>query len=102
MKDREIRTNIIRLSGLGAATVKNLLDLGAYTAVIDLNLPSSPATSESTRSRYFKADVTNASEVEKAVAGILSWSASSGLEIGLVVCCAGFLGPGKVRFNSHS
>jgi NAD(P)-dependent dehydrogenase (short-subunit alcohol dehydrogenase family) len=88
--------DINRLSGLGLGTTKRLLELGAHVAVIDLNLPEKGNELEKSQCRFFKADVSNTSDVEKATSEIVNWSETSGHQIAAIVCCAGFLGPQKV------
>lgn len=93
---------IYSLSGLGLATVQKVLDLGAYAAVIDLTLPDDAKKRESSNLRFFQADVSDEAQVRKATDGILSWSAESSLPIAGAVCCAGYLGPMKVRASHES
>lgn len=90
------------LSGLGFATVQKVQDLGAYAAVIDLALPDDAKKRESSHLRFFQADVSDEAQVRKATDGIISWSAESSLPIAGAVCCAGYLGPMKVRASHES
>jgi 3-hydroxyacyl-CoA dehydrogenase/3-hydroxy-2-methylbutyryl-CoA dehydrogenase len=73
-----------------------LLDLGANVAVIDLRLSEEKSQLDQNRCRFFKADVSNTAEVQKAVNEIAEWSLTTQRNIAAVVCCAGFLGPQKV------
>jgi 3-hydroxyacyl-CoA dehydrogenase/3-hydroxy-2-methylbutyryl-CoA dehydrogenase len=93
--------NALRLSGLGLATTKRLLDLGAKVAVIDLQLPQRDYGLDQNRCRCFKADVSNAEEVQKAIEDIIQWSESTSASISAVICCAGFLGPKKILSKSR-
>lgn len=83
------------LSGLGAATVKLMSSLGASIAVFDLQLPA--GSSDSQKHRYFKVDVSKTEQVATAVKAVAAWSKETNKPIAAVVCCAGFLGPAKVR-----
>lgn len=63
--------------------------------MIDLQLPTTSGAAPR-NIKYFKADVSNSDEVKKATEGVVSWSKEAKLDVGAVVCCAGYLGPGKV------
>lgn len=69
--------------------------LGASISVFDLQLPA--GSSDSHKYRYFKVDVSNTEQVATAVQAVTAWSKETGKPIAAVVCCAGFLGPAKVR-----
>ncbi|KAH8662439.1 hypothetical protein BX600DRAFT_513274 [Xylariales sp. PMI_506] len=84
------------VSGLGAATVKHVHNLGAHVAIIDLQLPKGIAASSDSRLKYFEADITNTDHIQKAVTEITAWANSQKLRIAAVVCCAGLLGPAKI------
>lgn len=92
-----VTDDIVSLSGLGHATVQQLVDLGAHAAVIDLQIPDDIKGKKSSQLRYFQADVSNESQVREATNGILSWSKEDNLDIAGAVCCAGYLGRMKVR-----
>ncbi|KAG5746710.1 hypothetical protein H9Q72_010677 [Fusarium xylarioides] len=85
------------LSGLGAATVEKIVSLGAFVAVIDLQLPKiQDNESVNPKVKHFKADVSNTDDVKDATSSIILWSQTSGRDIAAVICCAGFLGPAKI------
>ncbi|KAM0330823.1 hypothetical protein ACHAQA_003778 [Verticillium albo-atrum] len=84
------------LSGLGAATVERLHDEGGHVAIIDLTAPKAGTASDSSRIKFFQADVSNTSQVTAAVDGIKSWSEETGVPIQAIICCAGFLGSAKI------
>jgi NAD(P)-dependent dehydrogenase (short-subunit alcohol dehydrogenase family) len=72
-------------SGLGAATARELAARGARVTVVDLDGDKAAALADELGGVSFKADVTNESEVEAAVAGAVE--AFGGLR--LAVSCAG-------------
>jgi NAD(P)-dependent dehydrogenase (short-subunit alcohol dehydrogenase family) len=72
-------------SGLGAATARELASRGARVAVVDLDGDKAAALAGEVGGLSFKADVTNESEVEAAVAGAVQ--EFGGLR--LAVSCAG-------------
>lgn len=74
--------------------------LGASIAVFDLQLPKSASGNavELQGQKYFKVDVSKTEDVAVAVEGVVAWSKETKKPIAAVVCCAGFLGPAKVRF----
>ncbi|KAJ3756196.1 3-hydroxyacyl-CoA dehydrogenase [Lentinula raphanica] len=85
-------------SGLGLATVKDLLHGHAYVAVLDLSpLPPGFATDEEgssdnvkqARLLFVKTDVTREDEVEYAVDRVVDWSKSTGAHLGGVINGAG-------------
>ncbi|KAI1313271.1 hypothetical protein F5Y03DRAFT_406550 [Xylaria venustula] len=84
------------LSGLGAATVNLLHEVGAHVAVVDTGKPIEKESAALPRVSYFTADITNPTEVEQAAEAIISWSQSQRRIIVAVVCCAGLLGPAKI------
>lgn len=89
----------IRLSGLGLATVSKLAELGAHIAVLDLELPTDAKERESSRLKFFTADVSKEEDVSQATRGVISWSQDAKLDIAAIVCCAGYLGSSKVRIT---
>ena len=72
-------------SGLGEATARALVERGANVVVADLNEDKGGALADEIGARFVKADVTNESEVEAAVAAAAQ--ADGGLRIG--INCAG-------------
>ena len=89
-------------SGLGLATVKTLHQAGAYIAVLDLqDVPQDVKDSCGSKVRFFKTDLTNAAEVEKAISGVVEWVRSTKANLGGVVNSAGVASAAKVRPFSH-
>ena len=72
-------------SGLGAATARALAERGARVAIADLNEDAANALADELGGIAFKADVTNESEVEAAVAGAVDAFG----ELRFAVSCAG-------------
>ncbi|KAF8577724.1 short chain type dehydrogenase [Ramaria rubella] len=87
-------------SGLGLATVRDLLAYGAYTAIVDLAPPEDEDLASidegRRRFRFFKTDITDTGEVEEAVAGTVAWAGETGAVLGGVVNAAGVATVGKV------
>jgi NAD(P)-dependent dehydrogenase (short-subunit alcohol dehydrogenase family) len=75
-------------SGLGAATARRLSAAGAHVTIADLNDERGDATAEEIGGRFVHTDVTDAQQVEAAVA-------AAG-EIRISVCCAGIAHGEKV------
>ncbi len=80
-------------SGLGLATLKNLLDKGAKVAMLDINPEQAEtimASLDSDKVMFVKTDVSSADSVEESIAKVLShWG-----ELHICVNCAG-IAPAK-------
>ena len=74
-------------SGLGEATARALAERGAKLTIADLNEEKGNALAGDIGATFLKADVTNAEEVEAAVAAAAEAGGDDGLRIG--VNCAG-------------
>jgi NAD(P)-dependent dehydrogenase (short-subunit alcohol dehydrogenase family) len=68
-------------SGLGAATARRLSEAGAHVTIADLNAERGAQTAEELGARFVQTDVTDADQVQAAVA-------AAG-ELRISVCCAG-------------
>jgi NADP-dependent 3-hydroxy acid dehydrogenase YdfG len=87
----------IRSSGLGLATASKLYENGAYIAILDLQeVPEAARESLKARSRYFKTDLTNDSQIENAVAQAVKWTKDTNAPLGGVVNCGGIAAAQKV------
>ena len=73
--------------------MRSLLDAGARVAVLDLR-DNSDLRGDKTK--FFKTDITNDSEVEASVEAVITWSKETGATIGGVVNCAGIATAAKV------
>jgi NAD(P)-dependent dehydrogenase (short-subunit alcohol dehydrogenase family) len=78
-------------SGLGRATVKDLVIAGAFAAVLDIEPPPTDllSTSATSRVKYFRVDVTDSHALEKTVDRIAEWTVETKAIIGGVINCAG-------------
>ncbi|THH08254.1 hypothetical protein EW145_g2825 [Phellinidium pouzarii] len=89
-------------SGLGLATVNNLLDAGASVAVLDLQ---ENTKLRGQRVKFFKTDITSDKDVQAAVEGTAAWARETGAILGGVVNCAGIATAAKIidaHGNPHS
>lgn len=78
-------------SGLGLATARRLVAAGAHVTIIDLASSKGPEVADELGGHFVAADVTNADEVQAAVA-----AAQSAAPLRVVVNCAGIAPPAKV------
>ncbi|EDR05118.1 3-hydroxy-acyl-CoA-dehydrogenase [Laccaria bicolor S238N-H82] len=74
-------------SGLGLATVHDLLTHKAYIAILDRSAP--PTDVISSRVKYFKTDITDVAQINGAVEGTVAWTKDTGAVLGGVINCAG-------------
>jgi NAD(P)-dependent dehydrogenase (short-subunit alcohol dehydrogenase family) len=82
-------------SGLGLATVADLLTSDAYVSILDLN-PPKDSELDSSRIKFFQTDISNVEEIEKAVDGTVTWTKGTRAALGGVINCAGVGIAGKV------
>ncbi|KQY77915.1 3-hydroxy-2-methylbutyryl-CoA dehydrogenase [Microbacterium sp. Root1433D1] len=78
-------------SGLGLATARRLVAAGAHVTIIDLASSKGAETADELGGLFVAADVTNADEVQAAVA-----AAQAAAPLRVVVNCAGIAPPAKV------
>jgi 3-hydroxyacyl-CoA dehydrogenase/3-hydroxy-2-methylbutyryl-CoA dehydrogenase len=83
-----MRRSHIRSSGLGLATVVQLVKEGAFVAVLDLSEPSEDLVNN-TNIKYWKTDVTKVNEIEKAVEEAAAWANETGKPLAGAICSAG-------------
>ncbi len=86
-------------SGLGRATVRELVNKFGHVAILDMNKESGQALAQElgfNSTRYFQADVSNTESIAAAVKGTKSWVQQTGKEIGGVIAAAGVSSPAKV------
>ena len=88
-------------SGLGLATVVDLLTSDAYVSIVDRQPPPSSELA-STHVKFFKTDITKVEEIKEAVEGTVAWTEETGAEFGGVVNCAGVGVAGKASDLSQS
>jgi len=86
-------------SGLGLATVQDLLTSNAYISIIDRS-PPDPNTHLSPKYvKLFLVDITKPAEIEHAVEETVAWTKETGAPLGGVVNCAGVGIAAKVRYT---
>ncbi|KAJ7065302.1 3-hydroxy-acyl-CoA-dehydrogenase [Mycena amicta] len=82
-------------SGLGLATVVDLVSVGAYVAVLDRAAPPSDLTSND-KVKFFEIDITEVSQIEQAVEGVVAWAELNNAPLGGVINSAGVGTAGKI------
>ena len=75
-------------SGLGLATVYDLLLQKAFVSIVDRS-PPPEALLSSPNLKFYKTDITELSEVASAVNKTVEWTSRSGAPLGGVINCAG-------------
>lgn len=85
-------------SGLGLATVKDLLSQGAYVSVLDLNEENGQRVVKElgNKAKFSQCDVTDSGSIKAAIDGTIEWIKSTGADLGGCVAAAGVGFPGKV------
>ena len=86
-------------SGLGRATVENLVQAGGHVAILDMNeeLGTSLVTSiGATKTLFVATDVSNTDSIANAFKQTISWIQQTGYELGGVVAAAGVANPAKI------
>ncbi|KAJ7780172.1 3-hydroxyacyl-CoA dehydrogenase [Mycena maculata] len=86
-------------SGLGLATVQDLVSGNAYVSILDRSPP--PAELSTSRIKYFETDITMVEEIERAVDGTVEWSVSTAAPLGGVINCAG-VGTAAKLIDAHN
>lgn len=79
-------------SGLGLATVKQLVDEGGYVSILDLNPPSPEAEVDTSKTIFTKTDVSSSESLQAAVKNTLDFAKKKSAPLAGVVCSAG-IGP---------
>lgn len=79
-------TSIYSSSGLGLATVLDLLACGAYVSIVDRSPPDSLPQEKAI---YIETDITSVSDIESAVSRTVAWTHETLARLGGVVNCAG-------------
>lgn len=85
-------------SGLGRATVIDLVQHGANVAVLDMNeeLGASLIAEHPKNTKFFQTNVLESESIAAAVAGSVAWAKETGFELGGVVAGAGVSTPAKI------
>lgn len=90
-------------SGLGRATVLNVVQAGGYVSILDMNEATGHATVEELGqdcARFFVTDVSDTNSIANAVQGTMEWVKQTGKGIGGVIAAAGVGHPAKI-INQH-
>ncbi|KAJ7780173.1 3-hydroxyacyl-CoA dehydrogenase [Mycena maculata] len=74
-------------SGLGLATVRDLVDAKARVVIVDRATPQEAFAADHVL--FVRTDITRADEVERAVAEAVAWVGRTGAVLGGVINCAG-------------
>jgi len=82
-------------SGLGLATVYDLLLQKAFVSIVDRS-PPPEALLSSPNVKFYKTDITELSEVTSAVNKTVEWTSRSGAPLGGVINCAGVATAAKI------
>ncbi|CAK5273645.1 unnamed protein product [Mycena citricolor] len=90
-------------SGLGLATVENLIAAGAFVSILDRSTPpehllSSPSSS---KIKFYETDITNLAQIEHAVDSTVAWASEVGAPLGGVINCAG-VGTAAKIIDAHN
>ncbi|KAJ7483294.1 3-hydroxyacyl-CoA dehydrogenase [Mycena latifolia] len=85
----ENRTFIVSggASGLGLATVRDLVEGNARAVIVDRATPQESFTAD--RVLFIRTDITRVDEVARAVADAVAWTEKTGALLGGVINCAG-------------
>ncbi|KAG6878876.1 hypothetical protein C0992_006966 [Termitomyces sp. T32_za158] len=94
----QVTSKVVKSSGLGLATVQNLLEGNAYVAVLDISSPLA-VLEPSTRCMYVQADIRELTQIEDAVKSVVEWIEVTGAELGGVINSAG-LGRNELMINA--
>ncbi|KAG6900631.1 hypothetical protein C0993_007308 [Termitomyces sp. T159_Od127] len=85
-------------SGLGLATVQDLLEGNAYVAVVDIS-PLPVVLESSTKCMYVQTDLRELAQIEHAVKSVVEWTQVTDAELGGVINSAG-LGRTELMINA--
>ncbi len=80
-----INYSSLRSSGLGLATVHDLLAAKAYVSIVD----RAPPASDLPNTKFFKTDITKVDQTQDAVDKTVAWTIDTGAPLGGVINCAG-------------
>lgn len=97
--DSRILISVHSASGLGRATVRQIVNSDGYVAILDMNEESGQALVQeigSKSTKFFQVDVADTESIAAAVRGTKSWAQQTGKEIGGVIAAAGVSTPAKI------
>ncbi|KAG5716382.1 3-hydroxyacyl-CoA dehydrogenase type-2 [Termitomyces sp. T112] len=76
-------------SGLGLATVLDLLASNTYISILDRSPPPESVTLPSSHTRYLQTDITDVNQIQKAVDTTVQWTEETRAPLGGIINCAG-------------
>jgi len=91
---------IISSSGLGFATVEDLLSQQAFISVVDRSPPPN-TIAHHPNLKFFKTDISNLSQIEAAVKSTVAWARETKARLGGVINCAG-VGTAAKIIDAHA
>jgi len=86
-------------SGLGRATVKDLIQAGGYVAILDINEELGENLVQelgAQKAIFVVTDVSSSDSIAKAIQRTLAWVKQTGHEVGGVIAAAGVANPAKI------
>ncbi|KAJ7230451.1 3-hydroxy-acyl-CoA-dehydrogenase [Mycena pura] len=86
-------------SGLGLATVRDLVSANAYISIVDRSPP--PDDLPPAKVKFFETDITQVEQIERAVDGTVAWATETGAPLGGVINCAGVATAFKIIDAHH-
>ncbi|KAF8074602.1 3-hydroxy-acyl-CoA-dehydrogenase [Lyophyllum atratum] len=92
-------------SGLGLATVHDLLSSKAFVAILDRSPPPEDANLPSSHTKFIQTDITDVAQIQSAVDATAAWVAETHAPLGGVINCAGVGTAAKIldaHNNPHS
>ncbi|KAJ6485577.1 3-hydroxy-acyl-CoA-dehydrogenase [Mycena sanguinolenta] len=87
-------------SGLGLATVHDLISADAYISIVDRAPPPADLLSSS-KVKYFETDITKVEQIELAVDATIKWTNATKAPLGGVINCAG-VGTAAKIIDAHN
>ncbi|KAG6830656.1 hypothetical protein H0H92_015553 [Tricholoma furcatifolium] len=88
-------------SGLGLATVLDLLHSNAYVSILDRSPPPSSPPLPSSHTRYIQTDITDVTQIQSAVDATVRWAEETNAPLGGVINCTG-VGTGGKIIDAHN
>ncbi|KAJ7261856.1 3-hydroxyacyl-CoA dehydrogenase [Mycena rebaudengoi] len=88
-------------SGLGLATVQDLLAANAHVSILDRSPPPASLSASPSHLRFFETDITKVEQIERAVDGTVAWCGETGAALGGVINCAG-VGTAAKIIDAHN
>ncbi|KAJ6617027.1 3-hydroxyacyl-CoA dehydrogenase [Mycena sp. CBHHK59/15] len=86
-------------SGLGLATVKDLVSSNVFVSIVDRSPP--PEDFATSQIKFFETDITKLEQIEKAVDGTVEWANKIGKPLGGIINCAG-VGTAAKIIDAHN